>query len=250
MFDTFWNFLRYRKHMKNLNTEDAEDRRWLMELNQNIRNMGFNDGVRAFDVYYRANKRVGQSIVQSELRKQEMIQKAALRDAKINRAMEEAAAKTAAIKAKEQARWDNYYASRSPYNPDWKPTIEKLNSRNPMTVREVHIGLIRKTYDIADHGQYAVSLVLNGKVMGVYSGKTSLEANSKATSDESNIARRYGLQRKDIKHIGNSSTFNAKVTVRREPSDDLDIDISHVNRAMGNNGPRSTDLDDLLDDIF
>ncbi|MDR7079684.1 hypothetical protein J2Y03_004742 [Neobacillus niacini] len=99
-----------------------------------------------------------------------------------------AEAKIAERKAKENNEKEDRKrieeARNKAYNPGWKPTELNLKSRTPIRVYETRSGFVKKEYDIADQGQYVVSLTANGKMVAAYSGKTMLEASANAIRGE------------------------------------------------------------------
>lgn len=152
------NLVVYFKYLRELDKNTREGRKWLRVLDKNIKIMGFNFGVEAFETYYEGDKKVGRRILRNRL----------IREVKIEEGIREVV--------------------------QLNLVIEKLKQANPQLVEQME----------------------------------------EAKRQQQNANRRK------------------PANLSEDINDEFNIDISHVNRAMGNNNGNNNndDLDNLLDDIF
>jgi len=232
------NFFVYRKYIKKFDEKTKKGRYWLDELRRNVHYMGFNKGVEAFETWYEGTQKVGRDQVHTKLRRQENEARWEREDLIEDLMLERDIAKQAKRAAEEEERKKQNVEEYKPYNPEWQPTEENLNELTPDTVEFIHDVFEVKYYKVFDHGQVAIKISYNGQTEEILSGKKFSEILIKVNVITSDLKLKYGIE------------TIPKKKVKEEMDDDFDIDISHVNRAMGNGGSSSNDFDIDIDNIF
>lgn len=246
------NFFVYRKIVKELNADDPrrKDYKKLKDLQENIDIMGFNDGVESFETKFNGQKLANQAIVKAELKR-----KAKEYEREARRKEKEKYLRDPVIKKKKKK--EPAYRSSTPkqqYDPSWTPTVTDLLSKKPRVTKYPYQGVTRREYDIKEKGAYVIAIDFEGGKTEVLKGKSALEVGRKASEL---IENRRGAAPRNEQQAVHWSEVKKQEEVKKKSKpksddDDFDIDISHVNRAMGNDGSKKKDddVDDLLDDIF
>ncbi|AEO93761.1 gp503 [Bacillus phage G] len=237
------NFMVYRRYVKQFDVETKEGRKWLYELDRNIKMMGFNYGVETFETYYESRQKIGRSQVQNKLMRDLRMAEFHDDQRQLEIAQNEAQAKWELERLKKEEQSQKPFKNKKPFNPNWKPTAQMLRSRNTRYVSNPYSGFIRKEYEAPEHGAYAVMFEVEGKVKEIIWGASNLDVIAKANRFENDYARTHQLSQ-----ISGSSAREIKARRR----DEYEIDISHVNRAMGNteSSSRDNDIDNIIDGLF
>lgn len=233
------NFFVYRKYIKKFDETTKKGRYWLDELRRNVHYMGFNKGVEAFETWYEGTQKVGRDQVHTKLRRQEREAQWEREDLLEDLMLERDIAKQAKRAAKEEEKKKQNVQEYKPYNPEWQPTEENLNELTPKRVDFEYDVFEVRYFEVLEHGQVAIQILYNGQTEKILSSKrfSAILIDVKVVTTE--LKLKYGIASIPVKKN------------RDDMEDDFDIDISHVNRAMGNNGSGNSSMnDDFFDNIF
>lgn len=245
------NYFIYKSYVKKFDLNTKSGKKCLRELQRQIELFGFNEGIIGFDKWYRREYLPGVKLhITSSLKS-----RAKEYDFEQQRREFEKDLILPPIRNKKKPK--KVEIPEAPYDPSWKPTKKELNRYNPVKVREPYVGLKKIEYHVREKGAYVIVLELHGQVKEVLVGKSALYVGDKASDRCEFYARLYNLKTEEELQKESEKQKSKKQKVVKE-EDDFDIDISHVNRIMGNdrgnnrmnNNNDDDDINRLLDDIF
>lgn len=244
---TILNFIRYHMLIRQIYYKDNK-RELLAELMLDTTD-GFNIGVEHFWVKYHARHKGQRYKTRTKLKQLANEISSELEDIQ-NAKIKEEKMKERQKKIKEE----NEKRRRPEYVEGYKPTVNELLNRDTC-LQEMQLGKVSyKFYDVREKGAYVALILVEDRKPCIFCGpeykkvkQVSFAKWLDLTKDEIIKPHQMGsnVLRQEVQRSSASTTTN----------EDFDIDIGHVERAMGINPENRTnnpddDIDDLLRGLF
>ena len=249
------NFFVYRSYIKKFDLKTEEGRKWLYQLKRNIELMGYNEGIESFETHYEFETKLGRMTVQNKLKRDVRMQDFEEERRRIDLIEAQAREKQVAKELKIKESKKNSRVAREPFNPEWKPTQEVLAEIKPKHVESKYAGFVKKEYDVPEHGAHVILFEVGGQVEKIFHDSSALKVIYQADKFEKEYLIKHNIS------VSPTSSSNDSGNTRGRRSEEPEIDISHVNRAMGNDNNNNNsgsnvdlnsinDIDDFLNGLF
>lgn len=243
---TIINFIRYHMLIRQIYYQD-DKRELLAELMRDSAD-GFNIGVEHFWVKYHARHKNQRYKTRRKLKKLANEIDSELEDIQVAKLKEEQ------MKEKQKKiKEENEKRRRPEYAEGYRPTVNELLNRDTV-LNEMKLGKVSyKLYDVREKGAYVALILVEDSKPFIFCGPKYEKVR------QVSFAKWLDLTKGEIIKPYQMGSSTPRQTVQRSTAstnnEDFDIDIGHVERAMGinpGNGSNNPDddINDLLDGLF